>query len=97
MANDGAIGALLSGLSGGYMAGTQMQRDMAVAKKADANARPTALGVPGGPTQSATGATGLPQTAPALPSSPANKTATDSNGNWQTIANLLNPQSGQQA
>ena len=88
----GGVGALLSGLAGGYSTGTKMQRNMAEIQK-----QPQGLGLPGGQTMSATGAVGLPQTAPALPSTPAAKAATDSGGNWQTIANLFTPQSGQQA
>lgn len=80
MANNaaGAAGALLSGLAGGYSAGSQMQRDM----------KQGGIGLP---TQSATGATGLPQTQPAAPSTPdAKAAATSTTGNWGTLSGYFN-------
>lgn len=91
----GSGGALLSGLAGGYTTGKRAQDMMNAVNPA--TKAPQALGVPGGATMSATGATGLPQTAPALPSTPETKAATDSGGNWQTLASILSQSTGQKA
>jgi hypothetical protein len=88
MANEGGLGALMSGLAGGYTAGKQMQRDMANVKTD--GKKPDALGVPAQqPQQSATGATLPPVTQPAAVAPGAE---TQPTGTWNTIAGYLNQQ-----
>lgn len=108
-AQQGGLGALLSGFSGGVMGARQLQAGMQEQKNTtygngsgtallDAAAQPGSFGLPGTMAQqSPTGALGLPPAAP-MTSTPQNKAAdTQGGGNWKTIANFYSPQSGQQA
>lgn len=92
MANEGGLGAFLSGMSGGYMSGKQMQRDMKVDQA-------KGLGLPQQqtqqvqqqPPQSATGATLPAATQPVQPGN-AQPGTVESTGSWGTIAGYLKQQ-----
>lgn len=88
MANEGGLGAFLSGMSGGYMSGKQMQRDMKVDQA-------KGLGLPQQtqqqPPQSATGATLPAATQPVQPGN-AQPGTVESPGSWGTIAGYLKQQ-----